>query len=163
MSAVAALRAWWTGRDRRERRMLAVMLALLAAFAWWYGLMWPLRALHADARARHDHAALSLQAAQALATASRARRAALPAPAHGEALVRRLLEQARAAGVAVSRHRTDAGGRVVVAVDQVPAPRLFAWLDALERDFGLAPASLEVARGDAGGVRAELAFDGGRR
>jgi general secretion pathway protein M len=163
MSMLAATGAWWSGRDRRERRMLAVMLALLAAFAWWYGLMWPLRALHVDARARHDDAALSLQAAEALAAASRARGAALPVPAHGDVLVRRLLDHGQAAGVVVSRHRTDAGGSVVLTLDRVPAPRLFAWLDGIEREFGVVPASMQVTRGDAGGVRAELAFDGGRR
>jgi general secretion pathway protein M len=160
---VSRLRAWWAGRELRERRMLAAMLAMLAAFAWWYGLMWPLQALHADARARHDRAAMAVQAADALAAAARARPAMPPLPAGTDALVRRLLDHAQSAGVAVSRHRTNAGGSVSLSVDRVPAPRLFAWLEALERDAGLAPASLQVVRGDAGGVRAELAFEGGRR
>lgn len=155
------MRAWWQGREPRERAMLAVMAAMIAAFAWWYGLLWPLRALRDSAEARYDRAAAALQAveAEALAYGSNAGAPRRPPPT-GEALQRLLLEGARDAGIAPSRQRTAADGSVVLEFDHVPAPALFGWLGGLAEAQGLAPSSLRVQRAD-GQLRAEAGFGGG--
>lgn len=159
MSAVERVQTWWRGRDRRERAMLVAMLLMLGAFAWWYGLLWPLRALREGAQSHYDRAVAELQAAEAGVAALGARGRALPLPANAEALQRRILDSARDAGLAPSRQRADAGGAFQVEFDRVAAPALFAWLETLRREHGVAPASLRVARAD-GSVRAEAGFGG---
>lgn len=157
---VLHLRRWWRLREPRERAMLALMAALLAAFAWWYGLLWPLRGLRDAAGARHDHAASALQAIEAeVAALGRQARAQGPAPG-GDALQRLVLDSARDAGLAPSRQRTTAEGAVVIEFDRAAAPALFAWLGGLVQAQGLAPSTLRVARAD-GQLRAEVGFGGG--
>ena len=151
--------AWWQAREPRERAMLAVMAALLAAFAWWYGLLWPLRALRDDAAARHDRAAAALHAVGAGLEALPAA-AAAPAPAAGpEALQHRVLASVREAGLAPSRQRTAADGAFILEFERVESPALFAWLGRLALDEGLAPSTLRAERAD-GRLRAEAGFGG---
>ncbi|GGK09797.1 type II secretion system protein GspM [Luteimonas terricola] len=152
--------AWWRGREPRERAMLAVMAALLAAFAWWYGLMWPLRAMRDGAEARHDRAAVALQAVQADVAALATAGATPPAAATGEALQRVVLDSLREAGLAPGRQRTAADGAFVLEFERVASPALFGWLGHLADDGGLAPSSLRVERAD-GHLRAEVGFGGG--
>ncbi|TYT25374.1 type II secretion system protein M [Luteimonas viscosa] len=152
--------AWWHGREPRERMMLAVMAAMLAAFAWWYGLLWPLRSLREDAGVRYDHATVALRGVEAeVAALTAAGTGTAPAASTGgEALQRRVLDSARDAGLAPSRQRTAADGAFVLEFERVASPALFGWLGRLARD-GLAPSSLRVARAD-GRLRAEVGFGG---
>ena len=152
--------AWWRGRAPRERAMLAVMAALLAAFAWWYGLLWPLRAAHEAAAARHARAVAALQVVEA-------ELAALAAPGGGSgpgdtagALQHRVLASLRDAGLSPSRQRTAADGALVLEFDRVGSAELFDWLGRLALDHGLAPSSLRVERAD-GRLRATARFGGG--
>lgn len=159
MSTPYRFGAWWQGRAPRERAMLALMAAMLAAFAWWYGLLWPLRVLRDDAGAHYDRAALALQAAEAEAAALAGTGRTAGAPARGDALQRDLLERARAAGLVPSRQRTAADGTFVLEFERIPAPALFGWLGGLADRDALAPASLRVERAD-GHLRAEVGFGG---
>lgn len=157
MSARARLQAWWRARDGRERALLAVMLAMLAAFAFWYGLLWPLRAARAGAQAHYDRAVATLRAVESDTAAIRARQAHLPSTPTGEALARRVLDSASAAAIPISRQRSDAQGNFSIDIDRGAAPALFAWLDTLHREHGIAPTTLRIARAD-GHLRAEVAF-----
>lgn len=159
MNVFPRLRAWWLAREPRERAMLAVMAVLLAAFAWWYGLLLPLRALRDDAAAHHDRAVIALHAVEAeLAALPPA--AAGPTPATGpEALQHRVLASLREAGLAPSRQRTAADGAFILEFERVESPTLFAWLGRLALDEGLAPSTLRVERAD-GRLRAEAGFGG---
>jgi type II secretory pathway component PulM len=157
MSALGRILAWYRGREPRERAMLATMAVLLAAFAWWYGLLWPLRALRDGAEARHDRAAAALQAVEAGVAALAASGAAAPPPSGGEALQRRILDGARDAGLAPSRQRSAADGAFVLEFERVGSPELFGWLGGLAAQEGLAPSSLRVERAD-GQLRAEVGF-----
>ncbi len=161
MTLTARLVPWWRARAPRERAMLSVMAAMLAAFAWWYGLMWPLRTLRDSAGDRYDHAVTTLQAAQAGVAALSAGGAegAPPIALEGEALQRRVLDSASADGLTPSRQRTAADGAFVLEFERVASPALFGWLGTLAGD-GLAPSSLRVAPAD-GRLRAEVGFGGG--
>lgn len=154
------LRNWWRGREPRERAMLATMAAMLAAFAWWYGLLGPLRALRESAAGRYDHAVSALHAVEAeLAALPPGMTAGGPVPS-GDALERLLLDSARDAGLSPGRRRATAGGGVVIGFDRVHSAALFGWLGRLADAHGIAPSSLQVERAD-GQLRAEAAFGGG--
>lgn len=157
---VLRLRRWWQARAPRERAMLALMAALLAAFTWWYGLLWPLRSLYDAAQARHDHAATALQAVEAEVAALGGHAGARSAAPGGEALQRLVLDSARDAGLAPSRQRTTAEGAFVVEFDRAASPALFGWLGGLVEARGVAPSTLHVERAD-GQVHAVVGFGGG--
>lgn len=167
MSRIPRIAGWWRGREPRERSMLALMGLLLAAFAWWYGLLWPLRELREGARAHHAQAVADLATARAGIAAlamsgavpGPAGAAAGPVPTSGSSLQGRILDSATNAGLAVGRQRAGADGSVVVEFDRVPATAFFGWLGHLALQEGLAPASLRVERSD-GQLRVEAAFGG---
>ena len=159
MTMTARSTAWWQGREPRERVMLAVMALLVAAFAWWYGLLWPLRALRDGAEAHLDRAAVALLAVEAEVAILAASGAPAPA-ASGEAQQHRILASLREAGLTPSRQRTAADGAFVLEFDRVGSPELFGWLGQLATGDGLAPSSLRVERAD-GRLQAEAGFGGG--
>lgn len=157
MNPFAKVQPWWRTRNPRERLMLAVMLASLAAFALWFGLLWPARALRDSARDGYDRAALQLREVQGSAERISAFEQALPARPQAGPASRIVLDSAAGAGIGVSRQRQDGSDRFVVEIDSVSSQALFTWLDALRREHGLAPQTLKVERAGAG-VRANLAF-----
>lgn len=157
MTRFAQAGAWWRSRNARERLMLAIMLAALAAFALWFGVLWPARKLRDSAQDRYDRAASQLREAQASANRIAALEQSVPARSQAEPASRTLLDSAAGAGIGISRQRQDGNDRFVVEIDAVAPQALFAWLDTLRREHGLAPQVLKVERVGAG-VRAELAF-----
>lgn len=160
MNPTPRFQTWWRGREPRERAMLAVMACLLAAFAWWYGLLWPLRALRDDALAHHQRAVEALHATEAEVAALAAAGSGAATAASGEALQHRVLARVREAGLSPSRQRTSAEGAFVLEFERVASPELFGWLGQLAAEDGLAPSSLRVERAD-GSLRAEAGFGGG--
>lgn len=160
MNRLQRMSDWWRTRDTRERAMLAVMFAMLGGFVVWYGVIAPLRHLRDNAQARYDRAAAQLTVAEAAAheIASLLRRQ--PARPAGEALTRLVLDSATAAGVPVSRQRADPQGALEIGIDAVTATVLFAWLDTLRREHGLAPHTVGITEAN-GRLRVELSFRAG--
>lgn len=149
----------WRARAPRERVMLAVMFSATAAFLYWYGGVVPLRKLAASAEARYHREAESLVALRHTLAAIRAAREATPEPPAGTAYAAAILASAPAAGVSISRQSAHGDGGLAVGIDAVDAPALFAWLEALRSNHGIAPDMLDVGRRD-GRLHAELAFPG---
>lgn len=150
------LAGWWRGLAPRERTMLAVMAAAIAAFGYWYGLLGPLREWRDRQHERAlsvEHASARVQADALAIAAGRARGAATGAAARHAAIV----STASTAGLAFSRQRIGDGGTLTLEFDAVPAPALFAWLDELGARHGIGPLHLDVRR-ENGQVRAVVAF-----
>lgn len=150
------LTGWWQGLAPRERTLLAVMAAAIAAFAYWYGLLGPLREWRDRQHERAlavDRASARVQADALAIAAGRARGFAAGAPARHAAIV----STASTAGLAFSRQRVGEGGALTLEFDAVPAPALFAWLDELGARHGIGPLHLDVQR-ENGQVRAAVAF-----
>jgi type II secretory pathway component PulM len=148
-----AIAAFWRQRSRRERVYLVVMLAALAAFAYWFALVAPLRALAANAERRHVAAQAEQVAFPGVLAELALRRGAAAGPVQAAALV----QSAAAAGIAVSADDTSAAGRVVLRLEGVPPQALFAWLAQLRSDQGLAPTRATLGRGPSG-LEGELVF-----
>lgn len=160
MSPIGRLRAWWQGRDDRERRMLAVMVVMVAAFAYWYGLIVPLQRLRAAAREDHRQAVHEAQAmAVDLTRIAALRRAGTQSPPT-ESLPAAVLAAADDAGLAISRQRGN-GDRFEVGIDSAGATQVFAWLDRLRKQHGVVPHSLDIERHNAG-VRVQASFGASR-
>ena len=82
--------AWWGGRTLRERRMLMVMTALLAATAVWLGVVRPVLAWREAAATRATTAALTLAEVRAAVASLGPVRSSAPPPAEGlEPLIQR--------------------------------------------------------------------------
>ncbi|MEB2110815.1 type II secretion system protein GspM [Xanthomonas campestris pv. campestris] len=124
---------WWQQRAPRERVMLAVMGAAIAAFIAWYAILVPLRQWRSAAQARYDTAAQALLDAQ-----GRQRRAAVT--------LADILQAARDAGVATGPAPRAVAGAVELQIDAVNSPTLFAWLERLRTAHGLAPTQLQITR-----------------
>ncbi|CAG2084849.1 type II secretion system protein M [Xanthomonas euroxanthea] len=143
---------WWQARAPRERLMLGVMCAALAAFVGWYALYTPLRHWHAQAQARYAVAAQLVLDASAQASAKE------PATAPGTAaLAERIASSARDAGVSITSQQRNAAGGVDVQIDTVSAVTLFGWLERLRQAHGLVPTQLRIVR-DQGQLRVRCGF-----
>ncbi len=143
---------WWQARAPRERRMLGVMCAALAALVGWYAIYVPLRHWHDRAWARYAAAAQLVLDASAQAASTR--RAAAPGSA---ALAEIIAGSARDACVNITSQQRSAAGGVEVQIEAVSAAALFGWLERLRQTHGLAPTQLSVAR-DQGQLRVRCGF-----
>lgn len=138
---------WWRRRAPRERAMLVLMVAAIAAFVAWYGVLVPLRQAHDDARARHLRAAAELARVQVQLAQLAELEQRFPArPGDREALEKAVRASAAQAGFPIGQARDDGDGSFGVRSEAATPAQLFAWLDALREQHGLAPAALSVAR-----------------
>ncbi|MCE7033199.1 type II secretion system protein M [Lysobacter sp. GX 14042] len=149
---------WWRARAPRERLMLSVMFLAVSAFVGWFAVLAPLGRLADDAAGRHAAATALLAEVRAARAELAAFAAARPQHDPGTPFDALLARTAGGAGVAVSSQRRD-GDRLTVGIDAVAAPVLIGWLDALSRQYGVAPTAMEVGERN-GSLHAELAFTG---
>lgn len=153
----ARLAGWWHARAPRERWMLAVMCAAIAAFVAWYALLAPLQALRQRAADRHAAAVMDMaeieRGLEAIAAAEANGAARVP-PA---ALHQLVTDSAGAAGINFDRREVAADGGLEITVDAVAAATLFNWLDGLRLEHAVAPMAVDVERRE-GRLRAQLRF-----
>lgn len=146
---------WWQTRQPRERWMLLLMFAAIAAFAYAYAMVVPAHRARTAAIADYRQAAADdAQATAALATLA-GERVPQPLPA-GAGWADAVADSAGAAGLAVSARGGDAAN-LVLEFAQADAQRLFAWLDQLRARHAVAPHALRMERRD-GAVQARLEF-----
>ena len=150
---VEAARLWWFSRTARERLLLTVMAAALAAVIGWYGVMAPLAAASKAGQVRLERAALRLTSLRALAPASI--RSGPSSAATPQALVE---AAAGKVGLPIARHRQDANGRFTIWITAIDAKILLPWVAILEREGGLTVTDFTASRLDSGVVEAEITF-----
>ncbi|AYG93877.1 hypothetical protein D8I30_00775 [Brevundimonas naejangsanensis] len=122
----SSIAAWWDGRSLRERRMLAVMGALVLGVIGWLGLVRPLDGWTDDqARAR---VAAERQLAQIeTAVVQRGVR-----PTETVDLQTLVAATAPTAGVQPTLGMSE-GGRLGFRLDRATSAQAFGWLAALEQ------------------------------
>lgn len=122
----SSVAAWWDGLSLRERRMLAIMGALVLGVVGWLGVVRPLDNWQADqARARVAAERRLTQVETAVI-----QRGARPAEAVDlQALV---ASTASAAGVQPTSGMSE-GGRLGFRLDRVTTAQAFGWLAVLEQ------------------------------
>ena len=146
--------AWWETRSLRERRLLAIMFALLAIVLAWLAVVRPLADALEAARLRHAAAVVALAGARA------ARPAAAPAAAGPADSI--VAETAAAAGFAGARIARLGPARAGVAVDSARPQALFGWIAEMERR-GLVVERLRAQANADRTLSAELALSAGGR
>lgn len=134
---------WWEGRTLRERRMLALMAALLAGVLVWLMVVRPVLAWREAAAADRAEAEADLADVQAglplIAPATSTARPVIDVEGF-EPLV---LRTAEAAGLTITTGM-DATGGMAFRIPNATSAALFGWMSALERDHGIAVVSLGV-------------------
>lgn len=126
---MTGLRTWFAGRALRERRLILVMLALLAVTIVWGGIILPVRDGLSGARERHADAVVRLGATQAEVDLIRA--AGRRVPLTGS-LADTLRLRAEAAGFALASVEDSAGGRVHATIQAARPAVLGRWFAGLE-------------------------------
>lgn len=126
---MSGIRAWFAGRALRERRLILVMLALLAVTIVWGGIILPVRDGLSSARERHADAVVRLGATQAEVDLIRA--AGRRVPLTGS-LADTLRLRAEAAGFALASVEDSAGGRVHATITAGKPAALGRWFAGLE-------------------------------
>lgn len=139
---LARAHGWWDGRTVRERRLLGVMFALVAAVLVWLLIVRPVQTWQVGAADRRVEAETTLAEVRAgLRVIAPSATTAAPASAEGlEPLVRRTAE---AAGLTVVTTMAPGGG-LGIQMSQAPGRETFTWLAALEADHGIKVCSLGV-------------------
>lgn len=147
---MSALRAWWSGRDAREQRVLAVGVLLTAAMLLW-ALAWkPL----VDQRAslREGNARLAADLAMMRAAAAELQGTAIAGDAVRARAGQSLLALADAGvrgiglGAALQRIEPDGERRVRLRLDGAAFDPLAGWLQGLQREHGIRVAELAATR-----------------
>jgi general secretion pathway protein M len=136
------MRGWWEGLQPRERRMLAIGAAVVAAMLGWALLWYPLSHARADLAARVAHQRDDLAwMRQALGEVGslRAQGARSRADRQGKSLLALADVSARGAGLTGALKRVEPAGSDSVRVNLEIADfdALMSWLDALARDYGV--------------------------
>ena len=134
---------WWAGRTLRERRMVRVMIALLAVTLAWLGVVRPVLTWRAAAADRAGVAAATLVEVRAAAASLAPPGTPTRLSTEGlEPLIRRTAE---AAGLEVVT-TMSASEQLGFQLSSVASPPLFSWLSTLETDHGLTICSLGVVK-----------------
>jgi general secretion pathway protein M len=146
----AGIRAFWQDRTPRERVLMALAAAVLAAAlihtALWQPLSDQRGALHA---AIADHAAAEQYLVQGGVVQAAP---AFPDPAANQPLATRLTQSAQGLGLTVRRLDPAGPGAADVTLDEAPFDLVMAWLIELERDRGLDLLAFTLTRRPAPGA-----------
>jgi len=133
---------WWRARTVREKRLLAVMLVLLAAVLFWLAVVRPMLDWREQAAADRADAETELawvQTSLRLAAPGAGARPVIDSEGF-ESLV---LRTAEGAGLHISTGM-DPAGRLAFRIPDASSAALFGWMFALERDYGITVVSLGV-------------------
>ena len=150
---------WWSGRDAREQRLLAVLGVLLLAMLFWLAILRPLAAFRESAAERHDRIAAQMPSVRA-AAAGIASEGGVSASKDSRAVRDIVSASATAAGLEFSSTQPEDGGGVRVGIAAVKPTFLFGWIAGLEKDGSVADRVL-VQRNDDSTVSAEIGFSDG--
>jgi len=153
-----SLRHWWNGRAPRERLLLAIMLALLAAVAGWLGVLRPLEsglrgAMRANAEAAERYADVARKVDWLKGGQDSAARAPSSLP------VDQIVGQsAGEAGFTLDRVQAQGRDRVDITIAIARPTALLGWIAALEGQGIAVDKALLSPSGATGMVSAQLGF-----
>ena len=144
---MSALRTWFAGRALREKRLILVMLALLAVTIVWAGLIRPVRDGLSSARERHADAVIrlgqTLNEVGAVKSAQRAGIQQISGP-----LADTVRAKADEAGFTLATLDQDGPDRVKISIGNARPGALLGWIAGLEQAGILVEATSLTPNGD---------------
>lgn len=144
---MTALRAWFAARATREKRLILVMLALLAVTIVWAGVIRPVRDGLSSARERHADAVIrlgrTLSEVDAVKSAQRAGISVVSAP-----LADAVRARAEEAGFTLASLDQDGPDRVRVSIANARPGALLGWIAGLEQGGILVETTSLTPNGD---------------
>ncbi len=144
---MSALRTWFAGRALREKRLILVMLALLAITIVWAGVIRPVRDGLSSARERHADAVIRLgQTLNEVEAVKSAQRAGIQ-PLSG-ALADTVRAKADEAGFALATLDQDGPDRVKISIANARPGALLGWIAGLEQAGILVESTSLTPNGD---------------
>jgi general secretion pathway protein M len=153
------LRAWYSGLQQREQRVVAVGAVIVAVLIVGLGILLPLQSAVSSAASRNDTKRQDLAWMQANATEVRASDQRL-APDTGEAPMVIVDRAGREAGLTDALRGTQPSGTGVrVQLEGAPFDAMIGWIATLDERYGLAVESINVDRTPRPGlVNASITF-----
>jgi len=146
--------AWFQARALREKRLILVMLALLALTIVWAGIIRPVGDGLASSRDRYAAAVIRLGETEARVAALKRIQRSRPQPL-GAPLADAVRARADAAGFALASLDAEGTDRVRISISTAKPGALFAWIAGLEAD-GVLVDGLNVAGAGPGIVSAQM-------
>ncbi|WP_375391109.1 type II secretion system protein GspM [uncultured Sphingomonas sp.] len=128
---MSSIRAWFDGRALREKRLILVMLALLALTLVWYGVINPVGDALSGERSRYADAVERLGATEAQVAAIRGAERDRPPPLTGR-FADAVRARAADAGFTVASLTEEGADRVRVGIASAKPAALLRWLARLE-------------------------------
>lgn len=150
---MTSARAWWIALSTREKRLILVMLALVALVVLWLGIIRPVTDGLANARADHLVAIERQATVAAGVEALQAARGGGPRPL-GAPVEQVVAQSAAEAGFTLDTNSAAGPGTTQIRINSARAPALFAWLGGLEQR-GVVVDALTVQPGANGTVSAQ--------
>jgi general secretion pathway protein M len=121
---------WWTERSARERVMLLIMVAALAATILLFAIIRPLFTSVTNAKIRHDQAVTQTAAVQTKAKALKTALAA-PPPVLDGPVTTFVSQSATEAGFTLSKADPVGTDAVSASIVAAKSPAFFNWVDKL--------------------------------
>lgn len=141
------MRTWWIERSLREKRLIAVMCALLVVAVIWLGVIRPLGDGLSSAEQRHADAVIRLGQTQAAVDAIREAQRNRPPPLTGT-FADAVRARATEAGFEIASLSEDGPDRVQLAIGGARPAALVPWLARLERGGVLVDTATLTDKGD---------------
>ncbi len=154
---MTGLITWYNGRSLREKRLILVMLALLAVTIVWAGIIRPVRDGLESTRERQIAATIRLGEVQRQVAAVKALQRGRVRPLEGP-IADAVRMRADEAGFALAS-LDPVGARVRITIATAKPGALLAWIAGLEADGILVDSSSITGNGD-GTVAATLTLKG---
>lgn len=148
------LRGWFAGRSLRERRLILVMLGLLAVTTVWGLVIRPVRDGLSSTRERYAGAVVRVGEAERALSAVKAIQRRQPRPVRLP-LADEVRARAEAAGFTLATLEPEANDRVRTSIATARAGALMAWIGSLENDGVLVDGLSVRGKGD-GTVTAQM-------
>lgn len=147
---------WLGRRTGRERALIGAAVALLLAFASWYGVLQPGMAARASAEDRLARSTLMLAEVRGMAASLAGRsEAEAAAPAPLEVMVRGAAE---ANGIELRSIEETEDGVVIARAQSLGSAAVLQWLEAMQDQPGLGIRSFTIRRLSDSVVDAEASF-----
>lgn len=144
---IGQMTSWFNVRSLREKRLILVMLALMALTLVWFGLIRPLGDALSSERQRHADAVVRFGETAARVDAIRELGRQRPAPLTGS-LADTIRTRAADAGFAIASLDEDGPNRVRVGITGARPAALVPWLARLEAAGVLVDQATLTDKGD---------------